>query len=502
MSLLILRGLLLAAEALLISALLPLMSWAVSVFLRKHASLRHLVWLAVFGVLVALPLLALMVPAHTLMLKPATPVRVDVVMAAPVVATYVDHWSLEAIIAAAVAPLCAIWLAGVAWNLLRLALGLHGLARLRRTSVAFDRIQGCDVRLGGGPLTFGFFKPVIILPKDARDWPRARLDAVLRHEMAHVRRYDSLTQWLAALACAFYWPNPLVWLGARALRRDAEMAADDMVLASGVQASVYAAELVRLAALAQGPRLLTLAMAQPSSLEARVTAVLSPAPSRAGVSAATALKLGLMGSACAVALAFARPDLAMAQNVQPAPVTAVPQTTQVDGDHLVTTDTVIIDKSGKRTEIHTRHVMTAQERARLQQSMTQAQVAREGAQGWTQDDREEVRIQAEQSRQQADQTREQADRLREQADLVRQQADQAREQADRLREQADLVRQQADQVRQQADRVRASADAMRAHVAANAQVWRVAAGEIREAVHQAPMPPMPPIPPIPPVPAQ
>ena len=324
MSLLILRGLLLAAEALAISAALPFLAWATGLFIRKNAALRHLVWLAALGVLLALPLLALMAPPRMLMLQPAPPVPVDVAMAAPVAAVYAQSWSLELIIALAAAPLCMVWLLGVAWNLLRLALGAHGLMRLRRASTPYDRIANCDVRLGGGPLTFGFIKPVIILPHDAPRWSRERLNAVLRHELAHVRRFDSATQWLAALACAFYWPNPLVWLGAKAMRRDAEMAADDAVLAAGVQPSVYAAELVRLAADARQSSRFAVAMATPSSLEARVTSVLSPTPSRAGVTPMDALKLGLLGGACAVALAFARPDIALAQSAAPAPVTSAP----------------------------------------------------------------------------------------------------------------------------------------------------------------------------------
>lgn len=405
MSILILRGLLLASEALVISALLPLLAWATGLFLRRNAALRHLVWLAAFGVLLALPLLALMAPPRMLMLQQAASVPVDIAVAAPVAATYAQSWSVEAIIAVAAAPLCALWLLGVAWNLLRLALGAHGLMRLRRSSTAFDRIANCDVRLGGGPLTFGLFKPLIILPFDAPRWSRDRLDAVLRHELAHVRRHDSATQWLAALACAFYWPNPLIWLGAKALRRDAEMAADDAVLAAGVQPSVYAAELVRLAADARPGNRFAVAMATPSSLEARVTSVLSPTPSRAGVTPMDALKLGLLGGACALALAFARPDIALAQT--PAPVTSAPlappatpdmpvtaqaaATPEVHKTHHVRNVTVdrqdgpdgtdihvVEDKDGERIERHIHAGMTVADREQVRQAMQQVKVELSG----------------------------------------------------------------------------------------------------------------------------
>ncbi|MEI9931543.1 MAG: M56 family metallopeptidase [Rhizomicrobium sp.] len=56
----------------------------------------------------------------------------------------------------------------------------------------------------------GLLSPVILLPKSARTWPRARLQAVLLHELAHVRRRDGAMQMLALFACAIYWFNPLM----------------------------------------------------------------------------------------------------------------------------------------------------------------------------------------------------------------------------------------------------------------------------------------------------
>jgi beta-lactamase regulating signal transducer with metallopeptidase domain len=313
MTLLVMRCLLFTAEALAVSTVLPLLVFVIAAFLRGRAALRHLLWLASFAVLLALPLLALLVPAQVMTLDPGPALPVVVTMAAPVTASYADSWSLDGIIAALLAPLCALWLAGMVFHLSRLALGAHGLRRLYARSIGFAGMD--DVRLGdGGPMTFGLRKPVILLPRAAAHWPQARLDAVLRHERAHIARHDSITQLLAELACAFYWPNPLVWLGARRLRRDAEIAADDAVLASGLQASAYATQLVQVAAEFAGrPRLMAMAMAAGSTLEARVTSVLSPEPSRKGVSRLDALKLAALGSVAAFALAMARPDLAWAE---------------------------------------------------------------------------------------------------------------------------------------------------------------------------------------------
>ncbi|HSS12244.1 MAG TPA: M56 family metallopeptidase, partial [Rhizomicrobium sp.] len=212
--------------------------------------------------------------------------------------------------------LLLVWFAGAVFCLARLGLGLFGLQRLCAGSVRFDGAS--DVRLADdGPLAFGCFQPLILLPHDAAQWPQSRLEAVLAHERAHLRRRDSLTQMQAQIVCALYWPNPLLWLGARAMRHQAEIAADNAVLAGGVRASDYAAELLQLAG--QSLRLPAMAMAAPS-LEARVKSVLSPEPSRSGVRAIDAFKIVWLGSAAAVALALVRPAITQADDVPPPPV--------------------------------------------------------------------------------------------------------------------------------------------------------------------------------------
>lgn len=286
------------------SLVLPLFTWALMPLLPRCAATRHLVWLALFAVLLVLPLLALAVPPQ-LVLHQTVEAAVTVATPAP------RGWSMTD----AVPLLILAWLLGAGFHLARLALGLFGLHRLRRDSVAFDGAP--DVRLADdGPLAFGVIRPLILLPHDVANWPGSRLDAVLAHERAHLARRDSLTQMLAQIACAIYWPSLLLWLAARSMRRQAEIAADNAVLAGGMRASDYAAELLQLAG--QSLRLPALAMAAPS-LEARVKSVLSPAVSRSGVRAMDAFKIAWLGSAAAVALAFARPAIAEVQTAPAAP---------------------------------------------------------------------------------------------------------------------------------------------------------------------------------------
>ena len=74
--------------------------------------------------------------------------------------------------------------------------------------------------------TFGWRRPVILLPEAWRDWPEEELRAVLAHEMAHIHSGDFLTWLMAQFIVATHFYHPLVhWLAGR-LRLEQELAAD------------------------------------------------------------------------------------------------------------------------------------------------------------------------------------------------------------------------------------------------------------------------------------
>ena len=89
-------------------------------------------------------------------------------------------------------------------------------------------------------MTVGWLCPAIILPLGWRKWTRGRLDAVLTHERAHVRRRDPLVQWLALLNRAVFWFHPLAWWLERKLASLAEEACDAAVLDQGHDPVEYA----------------------------------------------------------------------------------------------------------------------------------------------------------------------------------------------------------------------------------------------------------------------
>ena len=129
-------------------------------------------------------------------------------------------------------------------------------------------------------MTWGVLRPVVLLPFTWRTWSQQRLQFVLLHELAHVRRYDVAFQMFARVACAVYWFHPLAWWALGRLRVERESACDDCVVAAGRRPSDYAKQLVEIARTHHFPATATaVAMARSSRLESRVRAVLDQARS-------------------------------------------------------------------------------------------------------------------------------------------------------------------------------------------------------------------------------
>lgn len=149
-------------------------------------------------------------------------------------------------------------------------MGVHGPVRLLRS------------RARSMPMTFGIRDPAILIPAIADTWSDDRRRAVLLHELAHVARYDCLTQTLAFAACAMYWFHPAAWWVARRLRIERELACDDRVIAAGTQAREYAGHLLEIAFAFGRHRApaLAVSMARPRQLESRLLAVLDAARNR------------------------------------------------------------------------------------------------------------------------------------------------------------------------------------------------------------------------------
>jgi uncharacterized protein (TIGR03435 family) len=91
------------------------------------------------------------------------------------------------------------------------------------------------------PGVFGIFRQVLLLPEGiVHRLTPAQLEAILAHEMCHVRRRDNLTFAIHMVVETLFWFHPLVWWIRARLVEERELACDEAVLQSGNEAEVYA----------------------------------------------------------------------------------------------------------------------------------------------------------------------------------------------------------------------------------------------------------------------
>lgn len=165
--------------------------------------------------------------------------------------------------------LVAVWALGLALMLVRLGGGLLVVRRLRRVGVAAvpPHWQECvttlaqlmGIRRGvallesgsiGGLVTVGWLKPVVLLPVGLiNGLPVAQLEAILAHELAHIRRHDYVLNLLQSVIEAIFFFHPAVWWMSAQVRLEREHCCDDLAVeALGGDARPLARALAALAA--------------------------------------------------------------------------------------------------------------------------------------------------------------------------------------------------------------------------------------------------------------
>ena len=96
------------------------------------------------------------------------------------------------------------------------------------------------------PLTYGVFRPVILLPKRMNWTDEKQIRYILTHELTHIKRFDTLWKWLLAASLCIHWFNPLVWVMYVLANRDIEISCDEAVVSTygNTQKSSYALTLI------------------------------------------------------------------------------------------------------------------------------------------------------------------------------------------------------------------------------------------------------------------
>lgn len=98
------------------------------------------------------------------------------------------------------------------------------------------------------PLTYGVFRPVILLPKWTDRKNEQQMQYILLHEYVHIRRFDTVRKLAAAFILCIYWWNPIVWIMYVLFNRDIELVCDECVVRkSGEEVrSYYAMTLIHM----------------------------------------------------------------------------------------------------------------------------------------------------------------------------------------------------------------------------------------------------------------
>jgi beta-lactamase regulating signal transducer with metallopeptidase domain len=358
-------------DAALKGAILVLIAAGAAYLLRKRsASSRHALWTAAVIGHLAIPLLVLILPAWRMPVFPPAPWMTST--SAPSGFSTFDNTPSNSAAVSAAAPsatapgasapattpdgkvaggpvplaptsgrarlgiipvLATIWFVGALLVLLRLAIGTWRVGQLAREGarvedgVWLSLAQRLANRLGvtrplillrgerlAVPVTWGIVYPAVLLPEDSDTWTEERRRFVLVHEMAHVKRFDALTQLVAQITLAIFWFDPLVWVAAHQMRVEREHACDDYVLRDGTAPSLYAGELLEMVRSIgtpshdrAAPAFAALAMARRSEFEGRMLAILDPRLDRQTLQKRGTLMTAIIVALLTIPLAALRP---------------------------------------------------------------------------------------------------------------------------------------------------------------------------------------------------
>jgi len=311
---------------------------ALAILRTRHAAVRHAVWSVVLVGMLALPVLAPLLPpiAVKIMQRPSSAVRL-IRGNPPAPARSISRVAPSERLPTPAAPiwptvLTGIYLAGVAASLARMLSAWRTCRRLvgRSEPIRDPGAQNVLTDLAAAqsmpwplpelrssqsvivPMTVGSGEPVILLPDKWRDWDAWKLRAVLAHELAHICRGDWLITVAASANRCLFWFHPLAWWLEQHLSALAEQVSDDAALNQVADAPRYARTVLDFAAALQSGRRLSygVAMARTAKVSRRIDRILAirqPGPALLNRKTWT----GIVG--CALPLIYSAAALQVAQ---------------------------------------------------------------------------------------------------------------------------------------------------------------------------------------------
>ncbi len=206
------------------------------------------------------------------------------------------------------------------WFRIRAALGAATRIELPIPIPAF--VTTCATEPG----IVGFLRPVLVLPAGLRERLSSRqLDAVLAHEMCHVRRRDNLFAAVHMAVEAIFWFHPLVWWIGSRMVEERERACDETVLQMGYEPADYVEGILQVCRFYKESPLPCVAGVTGADVKKRLRAILTGSVARewnVGKKAALAA-LGLATLAAPIVIGVLNAPAIRAQNAPAATFTAV-----------------------------------------------------------------------------------------------------------------------------------------------------------------------------------
>ncbi|MEZ6022197.1 MAG: M56 family metallopeptidase [Hyphomonadaceae bacterium] len=266
----------------------------------------------------------------------------------------------------------------------------HALGRLRARADLGDRVLSAETNQHG-PAVIGVLRPIIVTPADFD----ARFDAeerriVLAHERAHVAQGDPIANAIVLLLRCVNWFNPLVHVGARALRLDQELACDAAVLArAGGMRRRYAEAMLKTHIAAAAPLGCAWPPANIDSLKERIAMLKQALPSRTQrLLGASAI---LVVTAAAAAAAWAAQPARVVTSIESqadglllgagADAESSYEIAYGDGDRVIVRNGAVIEERD----------LTPEERAEVERALAEARIEIEQAQVQLEASREAMR---------------------------------------------------------------------------------------------------------------
>lgn len=282
------------------ASLIAIFALALSLGLkRKEASIRSQIWSFAGLMLLAFPLVSMILPTWEI----------------PFLEPQVIDMNSQAERSDIFNYLMGFWFCGFAFLMIRLISNMYQLRELRKNSEPVKNIKWLEISKQVSkslnihrkvtllqsdkvtmPMTWGFFRPYVLIPTSGQRWNIRRKKMILLHEFEHVYRCDWMIQVLSNLALAIHWFNPLSWVVSFMIRLEREKACDDAVLRLGVSPTDYASTLLLFAKHKKETNAMgcALQLITGSQLHSRIQSILKKGVGRKRLSKTVGLSLGMM----------------------------------------------------------------------------------------------------------------------------------------------------------------------------------------------------------------